>query len=143
MLNFVQLEKKEEENKKISQQLTTWLSSNAPSTRKQQNKNNDVQKKKEIRIGDRISDSDDEALEDNEILLETTDTDTDAVSDTDTDNIQQSIHQTENPDQQNQPLITLNLDFNDPMSWPTLNDKIRCLLVEHGPDQGKDFEFIL
>lgn len=28
-------------------------------------------------------------------------------------------------------------DFNDPSSWPPITDKIRSLLINHGPEQGK------
>ena len=27
--------------------------------------------------------------------------------------------------------------YNNPQSWPTINDKLRCILVQHGPDRGK------
>lgn len=33
------------------------------------------------------------------------------------------------------------LHFNDPSSWPFMNDKIRTLLIEHGPEQGKNSDF--
>lgn len=33
------------------------------------------------------------------------------------------------------------LHFNDPSSWPFINDKIRTLLIEHGPKQGKNSDF--
>jgi len=31
--------------------------------------------------------------------------------------------------------------FNDPSSWPYINDKIRSLLIEHGPECGKNSDF--
>lgn len=33
------------------------------------------------------------------------------------------------------------LHFNDPSSWPEMNDKIRTLLIEPGPEQGKNSDF--
>ncbi|KAH1172288.1 hypothetical protein KIL84_007906 [Mauremys mutica] len=35
----------------------------------------------------------------------------------------------------------IEINFNDPPSWPCINDKIRCHLIEHGPDQGKYADF--
>jgi hypothetical protein len=32
-------------------------------------------------------------------------------------------------------------DFNDPTLWPNVNDRMRCCLVEHGPDRGMDSDF--
>jgi hypothetical protein len=31
----------------------------------------------------------------------------------------------------------ISLNLNDPPSWPNMKDKVRCCLVERGPDQGK------
>lgn len=33
------------------------------------------------------------------------------------------------------------IDFNDPSSWPPITDKIRTLLINHGPKQGKHSDF--
>ncbi|KAL4098653.1 hypothetical protein QTP88_023213 [Uroleucon formosanum] len=27
--------------------------------------------------------------------------------------------------------------FNNPQAWPTINDKLRCILVQHGPERGQ------
>jgi hypothetical protein len=34
-----------------------------------------------------------------------------------------------------------NFDFNDPTSWPNVNDRIICCLVQYGPDQAMDADF--
>ena len=33
------------------------------------------------------------------------------------------------------------IDFNDPSSWPPITDKIRTLLINHGPETGKNSDF--
>jgi hypothetical protein len=33
------------------------------------------------------------------------------------------------------------IDFNDPSSWPPITYKIRSLLINHGPEQGKNSNF--
>lgn len=33
------------------------------------------------------------------------------------------------------------IDFNDPSSWPPITDKIRTLLIIHGPETGKNSDF--
>ncbi|KAL4098376.1 hypothetical protein QTP88_023001 [Uroleucon formosanum] len=35
-------------------------------------------------------------------------------------------------------LKPLEIIFNNPQSWPTINDKLRCILVQQGPDRGKN-----
>ncbi|KAL4107537.1 hypothetical protein QTP88_017869 [Uroleucon formosanum] len=35
----------------------------------------------------------------------------------------------------------LEIDFNNPSSWPPITDKIRTLLIIHGPEQGKNSDF--
>jgi len=35
----------------------------------------------------------------------------------------------------------IEIDFNDPSSWPPITDKIRTLLINHGPEQGKSSDF--
>ena len=36
---------------------------------------------------------------------------------------------------------TNSINFNDPPSWPPISDKIKFLLIEHGPEQGLDADF--
>jgi len=35
----------------------------------------------------------------------------------------------------------IEIDFNDPSSWPSITDKIRTLLINHDPEQGKNSDF--
>lgn len=35
------------------------------------------------------------------------------------------------------------INLNDPKSWPEMEDKVRCFLIENGPDQGKSCDFRL
>ncbi|XP_050065351.1 zinc finger MYM-type protein 1-like [Aphis gossypii] len=35
----------------------------------------------------------------------------------------------------------IEIDFNDPSSWPPITDKIRTLLIDHSPEQGKNSDF--
>ncbi|XP_050063227.1 uncharacterized protein LOC126552552 [Aphis gossypii] len=38
-------------------------------------------------------------------------------------------------------IVQKQFHFNDPSSWPYITDKIRTLLIEHGPDHGKNSDF--
>lgn len=33
------------------------------------------------------------------------------------------------------------INYNDPRSWPQIDDKVRCFLIERGPEQGKNCDF--
>lgn len=38
-------------------------------------------------------------------------------------------------------IVQKQFHFNDPSSWPYINDKNRTLLIEHGPERGKNSDF--
>ncbi|XP_060845912.1 uncharacterized protein LOC132925540 [Rhopalosiphum padi] len=44
-------------------------------------------------------------------------------------------------DNNSENIVQKPLHFNDPSSRPYINDKIRTLLIEHGPEQGKNSDF--
>ena len=81
-------------------------------------------------------------------ILRTGSVETLDISDTVTETIQTfetNLHSCDHSDLQNRTYPSAGqiseINFNDPPSWPSINDKIRCHLVEHGPDQGEFADF--